>query len=282
MINLSEYYKPFDDAINQLIEIKGAVCAEILNMDEDDAVLNDFDYNSFIKGLEDTIALLKMKRKRYKYRKMSEDEFEQFLRKDSEGYLTVAREHSLRSYDTLQSISKKYDVPILTILNYNNIMKQDFEELKELGGTLRLPLKIKAEEKTVYKDLSVFDTHMGKNAWGRDISNELKADENGLLAVLDFDETLKQNLSVITGDYGTIPFYEEHTLNTDWGSDYPKEFLELFTRIKLERRLELEPRVQKVVDIKSTRTETGLKFDVVLYPVNVNMEQGNEINILAG
>jgi hypothetical protein len=282
MLTINEYYKPFNDAIAQLNEILAKVFLKINNMDENDTALNDFDYNSFIKGIEDTIALLKMKRIRYKFQKMNEAEFEQFIRTDSEGYLTIAKEHKIRQYDTLQVISKLYDIPILTILNYNNILKQDFEDIKERNGTILIPIKIKAKERTVYESLSVFDSHSGISAWGRDISNFLEVDEDGDLRVLSNEETLKQNLGNILGDYGSIPFYEELTLNSDWGSDFPKDFLELYTRIKIERRLELDPRVQKVIDVKSQKVESGLKFDVRLYPINVNMLPENELNLLAG
>jgi len=281
MLTINEYYKPFDDAIAVLSDMLGTVYVKTTGIEENDIALNDFDYNSFIKGIEDTTALLKMKRIRFRFQKMNEEEFEKFIVTDSEGFLMVAKEHKIRQYDTLQEISKLYDVPILTILNYNNILKQDFEDMKEREEVIRIPVKIKVKERTAYENLSVFDSHTGKSAWGRDISNSLEV-ENGKLKVLGFDETLKQNLGSVLGDYGSIPFYEELTLNADWGSDLPKDFLELYTRIKIERRYELEPRVQKVIDVQSRRVESGLSFDVKLYPINVNTLPENELNLLAG
>jgi hypothetical protein len=86
----------------------------------------------------------------------------------------------------------------------------------------------------------------------------------------------------LLGDYGSIPFYEELTLNADWGNDLPKDFLELYTRIKIERRFELDPRVQKVIDVKSSKSDCGLNFEVSLYPINVPQKKENEVYLLAG
>ncbi|RPI19720.1 MAG: hypothetical protein EHM58_00510 [Ignavibacteriae bacterium] len=281
MLTINEYFKPFDDAIAQLNDVLFKTYYQVTSMDENDVVLNDFDYNSLIKGIEDLILILKMKRDRYKFLKMNLEEFDMYLRQDYNGNLIIAKDHQIRQYDTLQIISKQYDVSIPVILNYNNMLKQEFEDIKELGGSIKIPLKIKRKERTVFENLSVFDSHSGKSAWGRDISNSL-AVENDRLKVLDYDNTLKQNLGNLLGEYGSIPFFEELTLNADWGSDYPKDFLELYTRIKIERRFELDPRVQKVIDVQSRRVDSGLTFDVKLYPVNMIIQPENEMSLLAG
>ncbi len=280
MLTLHEYYKPIDSALAEINNILGKVLFKIQDMSEDSIILSDFDWNGFIYQLERSIEQLNEKRVRYKFDKMNEHEFELMLARDSEGDITLAQDYKVKTDDTLRKVSLAFNVPELLILNYNHLSYQEYQDARERNETIKIPITIKLKEKTVYDNLAVYDSHSGKSAWGKDISNDLQCKE-GRLVVLDYTETLKQSIKNLMGEYGSIPFYEEITLDLDWGRDYPKDFLEVFTKIKMERRLRAEPRVQEIVDIISvpSKEATGLNFDVIFYPINVIPNKENAINL---
>lgn len=279
MLTLNEYYAPFDNLIIELNKILGVIMNKLQNLSDDEIMLNDFDFNSYIKEIEDRIAAATKKRYRYRFDRMNETEFEQVLRRDSEGNLTVALEHKIKQNETLRDISLKYNVAENVILNFNAITIQNFWDKRERNDIINIPIFLKEAERTIYENLSVYDSHSGKSAWGKDLSNDLKVID-GKLKILNNEDTLKQGLLNIMGEYGAIPFFEEFTFDPDWGRDYPKDFLEFFTKVKMERRLSLDPRVQEVIDITSQQVESGLKFEVKLYPINVIPKAGNELEIL--
>lgn len=279
MITINEYYTPFDKAIKQLNILLGKILFAVRDMSEDEIMLHGFDFNGYVKSIEDNIVSLEKKKYRYRFDRMNEAEFEMVLRRDSEGNLTVALDYQIKQYDTLRSISLEFDVNETTILNYNGMTLQDFWDKRERNEIIKIPKYLKQADRTIYENLAVYDSHSGKSAWGKDLDNNLTV-VNGKLKILSHEETLKQGLLNMMDEYGAIPFFEEYTFDPDWGRDYPKDFLELFTKIKMERRLSLDPRVQEVIDISSQQVESGLKFVVKLYPINVIPKPENEKEII--
>jgi len=278
MLTLNEYYAPIDKALAEWNVIYSKFISKIQYWDEDDIILHSFDFNQRIKEIEDILAQLKIKRVRYKFDKMNEEEFEKILRRDSHGNLTIEKDYQIKQHDTLRSIALEFNLDENFILNHNGLNKQDFWDKRELNGIIKIPVYIRQKERTVYENLAVFDSHSGKSAWGKDITNALQT-EAGRLKVLDYLETLKQSLRNMLDHY--IPFYEAFAFDSDWGSDYDKEFLEMFSIVKLKKRLEAEPRVQEVLDIESKKGESSITLSVKLYPINVEPKQGNELDLIA-
>lgn len=267
MITITEYFKPFDQAIKQIDIAIGKLWHIMSEMSADDILLNPIDYDKAIKHLEDVKTLLKKKKFRFRFDKMSQTEFEQLLRQDSNGMLTVAQEYQVKQWDTLRSISLEFDVDILTLKTFNNLQKQDFNDLRERQGKILIPIQVKSKERTVYENLSVFDSHSGKSVWGKGLPNELIA-KDGSLVVLNEEDNLKQSLFNLLNEEGAIPFYEHLTFDIKHGEDVSKLFFSAMTVIKLQNRLKLEPRVFEVIDIISQEQETGFAFTVYVRPIN--------------
>lgn len=269
--SIFEYEKIFDDAIVQSQSLLAKIKRKYKTFDSINIDLLDTDYNEIIYQLETDIAEFEKQKVRYKYDKMSREEFNIVLKNVAEGkptnLITIGKEHKLRTLDTLQLLSVIYQVSVDILLDYNQLTSDEFDDLREYNGTIQIPIVIDIKERTRYSDLPVFGSVNGKDSWGTDWENEITL-LNGDVRVLDNENTLTQGISNRFGDYGSIPGYENETIDLDWGRDYSPEIVETMTVAKLSQKLLREPRVREVSNIKVESEELGKKYTIDILPIN--------------
>lgn len=271
VLSIFEYEKIFDDAIVQSQALLAKIKAKYKTFDTIRIDLLDTDYNEIIYQLETDIAELEKQKVRYKFDKMSREEFDIVLKNVAEGkpinLITIGKTHKLRMLDTLQLLSVVYEVSIDLLLDYNQITSDAFDDLKEANGTIQIPIVIDITKRTRYSDLPVFGSVNGKECWGSDWENEITL-LNGDIRILGNQATLIQGINNRFGEYGSIPGYESETIDLDWGSDYSPEIIDTLTTAKLSQKLLREPRIREVANIKIEAEELGKKYTIDIIPIN--------------
>jgi hypothetical protein len=270
---ITEYERVHIDAIDVFNKVFEAIKFKIIDMAEDEIDLADRDYDFITKKIEDQICDIKKAKVRYIYDKMDRDEFELILKNISEGKPTtivvVGKKHKLRSMDTLRLLSLTYNVSIDKILSHNGITVEDFDDLKERGIEIDIPIVVDLKLRTKHSELPVFGSINGMKGWGQDINNDVEIDtDTGDIKVMGNEDTLIQGILNRFGEYGSIPGYEKHTIDLAWGKDYPSELVDVMTIAKLEEVLKADPRIREIEDIRITTQEQGKLVEIDAKAIN--------------
>lgn len=272
-MNLKSYQTVYETAIRSAEQLLFRYKAQIVGLDSDDITMMEINYNDLIYRLENMIAGLRQQKVRYKFDKMSKEEFDALISNNLLGrttkIITVGYEHKLSDLDTLQSISEKYSIAVSEILSYNKFTNQGFEDLKEQNGVLKIPTTVDLSTKTVYSELAVTGTHSGKNAWGIDWANEIEYDESTEdIRILGNEGTLLQGVQNAFGEKGDIPGYPDHVIEIEVGSDMDSELFDIMTMAQLQSKLLRDKRIRRVDDVQIF-TEVGQKkINITVTPVN--------------
>lgn len=275
MSNLNTYDSTYQSAIFAAEQLLYRYKSYIANMDADDIILSKINFNDLIYRTENMVDNLKQQKVRYKFDKMSKVEFDALISNKLLGkptqIVTVGYEHKLSDLDTLQSLSEQYSIEISELLNFNKITNQNFEDLKEQSGIIKIPTIVDLKSKTVYNDLAVVGSHSEKNAWGTDWSNEIEYDtDTEDIKIIDNEATLIQGIQNAFGEKGDIPGYPDHVIELEVGSDLEPELYDLMVMAQLESKLLRDKRIRRVEDI-SINTESGAKR-IAVYVTPINSE----------
>lgn len=273
--SIAEYDKVFDRAILESENLLGLIKREIVDMDEDDMVLSDNNYDRTIFNLERTVTTLETQKYQYRFSKMGREEFDVVLKNTAEGkpsqVIKVGMPYKVRSIDTLQLISRLFGVDAYSILEYNGIDSKRFEDIKEINGEIKIPTFIDLGNRKDYSELPVFGSIEGNKAWGIDLPNEIEY-ENGDLTVLDELETLKQGIKNIYGEFGDIPLYEDEIITLPWGEDFPKEMVNGMLSAQLSQKLLDDKRIKEVTRVDVQDARNGKIAIVEIVPINTKEE----------
>ena len=273
MNNLKSYQTTYEDAIRAAEQLLYRYKSFMVGLDSDDITLSEVNYNDLLYKLENIINGLKIQKIRYKFDRMSKEEFDALISNDLLGkptkIVTVGYEHKLGDLDTLQSLSEQYSIPINELLMFNKLTNQRFEDLKEQGGILTVPTTVDLSTKTVYNDLAVTGTHSTKNAWGIDWANDIEFDDSTEdIKTLSNESTLLQGVQNAFGEKGDIPGYPDHVIEIEIGSDMDSELFDIMTMAQLQTKLLRDKRIRRVDDIQIT-TENGAKrMSIIITPIN--------------
>lgn len=280
---ITQYEKKFDDAIAQIQNLIFKFKNQIKDMDELSVDLHPTNYDDLIYQLEGTLFSLKKSKKQYWFDRMSKEEFGKVLQNIMEGkppkLITLTKDYKVTAFDTIHSVAIKFGITVQSILDYNKISDSDFENLKEINATIKIPTHVNIKDQTVYDNLLVFGSQSGKNAWGKDWANDIVFKE-GDIEVLDNDQTLKQGLLNRYGDFADIPGYENQTIELPIGSDYPPDLISNMLAVGLSVQFERDPRVREVKNVIVEETDLGKKIKVVILPIN--QDSVVEIENIAG
>lgn len=273
MINLKTYQTAYEDAIRAAEQLLYRYKDQIVGLDSDDITLTTTDYNTLIYKLENMIDNLKQQKIRYRFDKMSKEEFDNLISNALLGkatkIVTVGYEHRLSDLDTLQSISEQYSININDVLLFNQLTNQGFEDLKEQSAILLIPTTVDLSTKTVYNDLAVTGTHSGKNAWGVDWANDIEYDPDAEdIVVLGNEETLLQGMQNAFGEKGDIPGYPDHSIEIQIGGDVDGNLFDILTMAQLETKLLRDKRIRRVDDIQITTESGAKKITIIATPIN--------------
>ena len=139
--------------------------------------------------------------------------------------------------DTPAGLQRAFGVPFERIVEAN---QKTPDELLRPGTTIDIPVRRSSGPQSI-DGLPTFDSHIGKTAWGRDLSTDFDVDEQGDLAVVSEDDVLTQGAALLIADI------EAELLRTTQG--YGDLIRTRFLSARVSTELTTDPRIQAVTQI---------------------------------
>lgn len=278
--SILEYEKLCDLAIDRYKNVLYQLNNSLQSDPEPDNDLSNIDYNDLINTVESNLQYLNKNKCIYKFQKLSREEFNNILQNAIEfqtnSYLTLYKNYKIKDNDTLNSICNDNNLTQDELLSTNNINSKDFDILKENNSTILIPYHLNYNEIQSLNNLMVFGSVSDINAWGIDLSNELKSNNNDLY-YLNNENTLVQSIENKFGEYGAIPGYENCTINLNWTHSnndptnyYDKDMTDAVNIIKLQNIIASDPRIDKIIDIRIDDVDNGTLITIDLEPIHKN------------
>lgn len=110
---------------------------------------------------------------------------------------TVA--HTVREWDTIESLTTQYGVDWETILLINDLLP---DEALLVGTVLQIPRERGIGQPNAIAGLPVFGSHAGEAAWGRDLPVDFRANADGGLATISGTDVLVQGIDWLIAQHG--------------------------------------------------------------------------------
>jgi len=163
--------------------------------------------------------------------------------------------HTVKEYETWESIGQTYNVDWEKIAEFNNLPGTD----PATGTEIDIPKTYDPKEaREAVANNPVFDSHNGIKVLGKDWPNELQADENGGLKVLNHRETFLQGLqNILHTKPGTLPLYPNFGFEFQVGETFPREVTTEMVKHKYKTALESDARVLQVPEDKIEVEQSG-------------------------
>ena len=180
---------------------------------------------------------------------------------------TISKGESLQQIAERFLGSRERVVDILEANTWLYLLKPSEMYLKEIKIPARAP------------KLAAFSSNYGKASWGTDLPDELTVDAEGDLALLDFEETLKQGvMNILNYPLKSVP--EDVTLGNPLikavGAEW--EGINIAVSLDLLRSALLnDPTVESMEVADIYRSQDALVTKIVITPIN--SEQGLEVII---
>jgi hypothetical protein len=173
---------------------------------------------------------------------MSDAEFSEYLSGGStKGHrrpeIAGSSEYVVLLSDTPAGLQRAFGVPFERIVEAN---QKTPDELLRPGTTIDIPVRRSSGPQSI-DGLPTFDSHIGKTAWGRDLSTDFDVDEQGDLAVVSEDDVLTQGAALLIADI------EAELLRTTQG--YGDLIRTRFLSARVSTELTTDPRIQAVTQI---------------------------------
>ena len=272
-MKITEYEKIVDNAIALNYLLIDEFEQRTKNLSDDETILSTVNYNKLVYDRYNVNDLLFQQRVSYLFEKMSREEFTDFIQMRELGtnpkILRVNFSHTVKDYDTLQKIASDYNVDVKDILLHNNITVEQFEDLKIINGTVKIPTTINPDNNQI-TDVLVVGSQAGTNVWGVDWGNEITwNDETDDIVILSQENTLRQGLKNSFGEKGDIPGHEDYTIEVQIGTDITGDIYDAMLMAQLETKILQDKRFKKVEDIVITPTSGGRMATITVTPINV-------------
>ena len=260
MTDLRTYYYELEQQ-HAAIE-NAANLFETLIPEGDDAELAATDYSGTAYNLWASVLTNERLQKIHKLFRMTKEQLIQKSQGETAPNYTV---YEVRSYDTIHSVARKFNVSIEDILRANNITASEFEDQTEI-----LIPQLSTNVITVYENVPTFDTHNGIKVLGTDLSADCTVDANGDLKVLDEVDSFHQGVTIlINTEAGTIPLEDGFGGAPKIGKEYPQEIISNMITVNLLNSLSQDGRIKDVNNIILEKQNQGdylIKADAI--PIN--------------
>lgn len=165
--------------------------------------------------------------------------------------------HTVSDTDTIASLVQQYGVDFDEILRLNQMHP---EEALLVGTVLRIPASRVRTQPSRIDGLPVFGSHIGREAWGRDLRSDLAADSDGNLIVLSGEDVLIQGVDWIVLDASD----ELLRLASDLGPIGVEQVL----RTRVAALLRSDRRIASVQDVKVGQLAEGVEISAVITTIN--------------
>ena len=229
-----EYYEEIEKSLLE-VEQKIAEIKNELSRGADE--YSDINYYDILNGLEQTKRTLLRLKAAHKFAKTSKTDFAQLDKH------TVI-EHTVASYETINTIAHKYNVTVDSILRNNNINSYEIKAGDKL--------KIIKETDTITNEEQVnyptFGELKGEEIYGRDIASDFATSDNKDILVLSPIATLKQGiLNRITTEQGEYPFEDDFGIGFRIGDE---KLTDALLTVKLTYALLSDYRIEDVKNLE--------------------------------
>ncbi len=195
--------------------------------------------------------------------RMTEEEFENYITQ-SQNIYTAKITHTVKSYETLRSISLLYGVTISEILEANNINTAQFADMKEII----VPLK-RGSNVIIYPDIMTYDTHHGIKVLGKDVDMKLLEGTDGDLGILNEQNTFEQGVKIlITTAKGDVPFDEDFGAVPSVGDEYPSDLTNNLIIINALKGLDQDRRIEDITGINAVKENDSIKINIDAIPIH--------------
>lgn len=272
-MNTTEQEKIIDNAIAANYLLIEQLENKIKGKSEDEVTLYPINYNKLISDRYKTRDILLQQRVSYLFERMNKEEYDNVIQMQQLGtnpqVLRVDFQHTVKDYETLQKISYDYGISVPDILLHNNITSDDFEDLKLINGTIKIPTTINPNNNQL-TEILVIGSQAGTNAWGVDWGNKIEWDDDTEdIKILSREDTLKQGLNNSFGEKGDIPGHEDYTIEIQISTDLTGELYDSMLIAQLEIKVLQDKRFKKVEDIQLIPVQGGRIAKMIVIPVNV-------------
>ncbi|HEX2868744.1 MAG TPA: LysM peptidoglycan-binding domain-containing protein [Ignavibacteriales bacterium] len=256
-----EFFEKTERAISLLDNLTGQ--AEAARTDEFDT----FDYSGYIEQLKELKRNVLRFQAAYKFLKLDKEDFIQGI--DRTGKVIVI--HTVKDFETPLSIAKKYTTDLGEILILNDVKVEDIKAGREL--------KIVVNNESlsqVYDTIPTYGSQKGLEVLGRDLPNDLQADETGDLLVLGPIETLTQGVNNrISTKKGAYPLEENFGLSNIQKLEFPEDITNAMLMVGLSEELEEDARLSRIDSIEITSDRKAKEVLVQARTITNNMLRVN-------
>lgn len=192
---------------------------------------------------------------------MSNEDYAAFLQSSAYSGLTPPEvggtvTHVVRDTDTAERLEQLYSVDWGRILSLNRLTP---DEALLAGTSLHIP-SVRPKGPQGIAGLPTFGSHIGEEAWGRDLPAQIIADEDGDLVTISGEAILIQGAEILLLEKGDEILQSIEGVPTDARPAYIKD--------KVSALLLTDPRFVGVQDLTVVLQETGIDVTVHVAAIN--------------
>lgn len=165
-------------------------------------------------------------------------------------------EYTVTDSDTDEDIARRFGVSWERILDVNGLLP---DEALFSGTLLRIPT-VRAMGPDPIEGLPVFDSHLGKRAWGRDIAAVFRPDADGDFEIVIEEEVLIQGIDILIDDFAEEVMRGVEAMPDTTQAEYVAQ--------RLRRVLSSDPRIASVGEIEVVSIGNGFETAAVVTAIN--------------
>ncbi len=259
-MSTNKYYYNLETAETEIERL----IAKVTPTDEYDSV----NYSQLLFNLNNSLFEIRKMKNMHKFFKLSKEDFIRQI--DSEVLKQQQSIHTVREYETPLTIAEDYNISLDELLKINNASITDFTP----GATIKVPVTNETRIR-IFENIPTYGSHEGSKVLGNDLPNELRADTDGDLLVLDNYDTLKQGiLNRITTKQGNYPLEPDFGIDNYVGSDQPEELSGALRTTSIIAQIEQDARIEKITEYSETQ-----KNNSTLYSIKVSTITNEEVSL---
>lgn len=257
-MDANTFYENLDLALSKLNS--GIELIEAQVTDEFDT---DINYSEVLDSLYRYKKQIVARQNLHKFYKMSKETF--IKNAESGENKKVEITHTVKDYETVISIAQKYNITVEEILQKNNLTSSGITA----GVEIQIDVNEKEDTVQTYEDIPTFGTQEGDYILGMDAANNLDADSDGDIKILEPVDTFMQGVNnrmkTKNGDY---PLEISFGLDSLVGSELPAALLDNLAMVKIVSQLALDKRIKSINSLSSNKSENSIKYSINVTAIN--------------
>lgn len=223
------------------------------------------DYSAMIHYTTNSLLTIEENLKIHNYLKLSQEQADSILAGKKTDRVVSTVKYKVTSWDTPQSIAKKFNIAWQDIADYNNLSSTAFVQ----GIDIIIPIVNQDTNKsTQYINNPVFESHIGERALGRDCENTLTSSDNDL-KINSYVDTFAQGITnILSTEPGEILSNFSYGLDLVVGEDVPEDARKQLYEMKIRNCLAGETRIESVLSVTVDKKENSYNIKTLVKPIN--------------